>query len=114
MPNLIKIFGFMDVNNPYIVSIYTMQTVFFLDVPLRGFIRFGGKNYHLQIFGGYYIGIFPLINMLGQDYYERGGELGGRLKLRGFFIDFSYIFANPEAYNIGHFKVGMGFTGRIF
>jgi hypothetical protein len=102
MPNVLDVLGFQNSYAYSVTSIYTAPTVFYLDVPLRGFIRFGSRYFYGQIFGGYYLGIFPLIRMSNLDYYERGGELGGRLNL------------HPEANNIGHFKVGMGYTRRIF
>ena len=113
-PNLLYYIGSQSYSSYPVVSIYTSTSSIFLDIPLRGFVRLGTKYFYAQIFGGYYIGIYPLMNMLNHEYYERGGELGARVNLRGFYIDFSYIFANREAYNIGHFRVGMGFTRRMF
>ncbi len=112
-PNLLYFFGNQSYSYPA-VRLYTSYSIIFMDIPLRGFIRLGTKYFYGQIFGGYYIGIYPLLYMLNQDYYERGGELGARVNLHGFYIDFSYIFINQEAHNLGHFRVGLGYTRRIF
>jgi len=88
---------------------------FFLDVPIRGFVRFGTKKFYGQIFGGYYLGVFPMVTFLSKyAYYERGGELGGRVNFWGFYMEISYIFENKEALNFGHMRAGLGYTGRIF
>jgi hypothetical protein len=114
-PNLLKTFiSLSSYSNLLSGSGYLSSSDFFLDVPVRGFIRFGAKKLYGQIFGGYYIGIFPLASFMGQNYFERGGELGGRVCLGGFYMEVSYIFVNKEAYNLGHFRAAMGYTGRIF
>jgi hypothetical protein len=93
---------------------YTVYPAFNLDIPLRGFVRFGKKNYYGQLFGGYYLGVFPILSIGSNAYYERGGELGTRINLWGFFLEFSFVFANIEAKNLDHLRFALGYTGRIF
>ncbi len=114
-PNMLKLFiSASQYSNLLTGSGYLTGSDIFLDVPVRGFIRVGSKRLYAQIFGGYYIGIFPMASFLGTNYFERGGELGGRVCLGGFYMEFSYIFENKQANNLGHFKAGLGYTGRIF
>ncbi len=94
--------------------VYAVYPVFNLDIPLRGFLRFGKKNYYGQLFGGYYLGVLPIVSMGSNIYYERGGELGTRINLWGFFLEFSFVFANTEANSYDHARFALGYTGRIF
>ncbi len=122
-PNAVKIAGSMTTGSGVYSGDQSLtgtgshnfyKTDLYIDIPLRAFLRLGTKNIYGQIFGGYYLGLFPLASNLGRDYYERGGELGVRVNLGGFFLDFSYIFENKDANSFNHFRVGLGYTGKIF
>jgi hypothetical protein len=92
-----------------------IPSAFYLDLPIRVFVRLGSKNFYFHIFGGYYTGVFPIFNNLQNVYYyERGAEAGVRINLRGFFIEGSYILTNSVINNIDHFRVGLGYTNSIF
>ena len=90
---------------------YSMQTnkdYVLLDVPVRGFLRFGTENFWAQAFGGYY---FCIITPLGKKNVldENGAEAGIRFNLKFIYLQASYVFSYSP-----HFRVGFGGMYRIF
>jgi hypothetical protein len=86
------------------------STVYWFDIPFRGFVRVGIPTIYVQAMGGYYLGLSPIWTHLSAQVLERGPEVGGRLNIFGFYIEAFYIFAelNP------HMRAGLGYTAKIF
>ncbi|MBN1699483.1 MAG: hypothetical protein JW881_18320 [Spirochaetales bacterium] len=78
--------------------------VLFLDVPVRGFLRFGGGGTFIQVYGGYYFCV------MGSAL--DGLDMGVKISLGGFIIEGSYIvtdienFFSPSSY----FRAAIGWS----
>jgi hypothetical protein len=65
----------------------------FIDIPLRGFLRFGSKNMYFQPFCGYYMMLVTASSDSGDMGFGFGGalEVGASASLGGFYLEASYI-----------------------
>jgi hypothetical protein len=86
------------------------STVYWFDIPFRGFVRVGIPVIYFQAMGGYYLGLSPIWTYNSAQVLERGPEVGGRLNMFGFYLEAFYIFASINP----HMRVGLGYTAKLF
>lgn len=88
---------------------YDVDHYFLLDFPFRGFVRVGNDFIYGQIFGGYYLSVFPMATIHGTPVDDSGPEVGARLVIKNLFLEFSYVFSDYD-----HVRLGIGYEGKLF
>lgn len=88
---------------------YKVEHYFLLDFPFRGFVRIGNDFIYGQIFGGYYLSVFPMATIHGTPVDDSGPEVGARLVMKDLFLEFSYVFSKYD-----HVRLGVGYEGKLF
>lgn len=81
--------------------------VYFIDFPVRGFLRFGTKDLYIQPYCGYYFSFMLPDGGEFQGAGYDGLDVGATVSLGGFYLEGSYVFGELVG-GINYFRVGIG------
>ncbi|MBN2439687.1 MAG: hypothetical protein JXJ04_00010 [Spirochaetales bacterium] len=86
-----------------------LEDIYYLDFPLRGYLRFGTRDFYIQPYCGYYFSFFLWEKIILGPSGVDGLDVGLSVSLGGFYLEGSYVIGEIVG-QLNYFRAGIGFV----